>query len=132
MNTHCDDSCQQHRGKYQYIVDDLVSHTTAIVLVGRCVPSMQSCSKSHFSFRAIVLFCCSAAVTLYHNKNFRQQPEIPSMPQSTLCRSKVNIRVQKYAVGYVRLLSIEQFVCKVSSMQINKQTPQFDCKNSAE
>lgn len=33
MDTHSDDSCQQHRGKYQYIVDDLISHTTAVVQV---------------------------------------------------------------------------------------------------
>lgn len=33
METHCDDSCQQHRGKYQYIADDLISHTIAVVQV---------------------------------------------------------------------------------------------------
>lgn len=40
MDTHCDDSCQQHRGKYQYIADDLISHTIAVVQVdieGTCL-----------------------------------------------------------------------------------------------
>lgn len=33
MDTHSDDSCQQHRGKYQYIVDDLILQTPAVVKV---------------------------------------------------------------------------------------------------
>lgn len=43
MDTHCDDSCQQHRGTYQYIVDDLISHDRSCTSSWRRQPYYNGC-----------------------------------------------------------------------------------------
>lgn len=82
MGTHSDDSCQQHRGKYQYIADDLLYHAAAVDLESAChlIDIFWVCGvfvRLIFRFSAIAIWCCSLAMTLNHDTVVGQRPETP-------------------------------------------------------
>lgn len=148
MDTHSDDSCQQHRGKYQYIVHDLISHTTAVVQVdveGTCLLMdvlCVECWKEPFLASVPSLYCVVVLLWPWTKAEIlgnSQKPPACHNPHTVRGKqtfgllSGGDIRVQRLAVSYVRLLSVKHFFynVKVSNMKINKQTPQFTLPGSS-